>query len=1127
MQQDIGPTDSVNATGVELTTPQEMPRLVDAFNWASTPLGAAAAWPDSLKAVVRILLTSRFPMWMAWGPDLTFLYNDAYRRTTLGKKHPWALGMPAAQVWHEIWNDVGPRIRQVMETGEASWDETLLLILERSGYREETYHTFSYSPLSSSDGRIEGILCVVMEDTVRVIGERQLASLSTLAEALAGAISKPDVFAAIERGLAHQKDMPCTLTYLLDEEDTRLKLVSRTGIDAGHPAASLAIDPAETAASWPIQQILSTRRGSTVDNLLELFPDLPPGCWDRPPARARLVPIARQGQDKPVGIFIAALNPYRQFDSFYEGFLDLITGQIAASITNANAYEQERKRAEELSELDRAKTTFFSNVSHELRTPLTLILGPIEDALTSQSPPSPQNLEMIHRNALRLLKLVNGLLDFVRIEVGKMRATFEATDLCVLTAQLASVFRSAIERAGLQLVVDCRPLPEPVYVDREMWEKIILNLISNALKSTYEGEIRVTVRPSGQQVQVSVSDTGTGISESDLPHLFQRFRRIDGARRRSHEGSGIGLALVQELVEMHGGSIHVKSTVGVGTEFTLTLQFGQEHLSRGRVIGNPVAESSLQGSAVAYVQEAMGWLSEGGLLKGEVAASAAGDEPRKPAPANPAERKPVILLVDDNADMRDYVSGLLAGRFQLVQAENGKTALVKAERLLPDLILTDVMMPEMDGFALLAALRENPATRNTPVMMLSARAGEEARIDGIDAGADDYLTKPFSARELLARVDAQLKLARLRKEAMEQQAALNLEIYKAKRFAWEALEHIPEVFYTFDRDYRFTYMNAAGTEVARRLGKELSGECIWDVLPELRGSIVDLSLRQAMEQRVALEFEYYYEPFANWFQLHVYPLPDEGIILYARDITETRKTEEALRKSEQLAVAGRLAASIAHEINNPLEAVTNLLFLANMDSNITGNTRNLLDTADKELRRLSHIAARSLKFYRQHTAPVLSSLEELVESVLFFYETEINMRKIRLERRYRPAPLVLYHQGEFRQVVTNLIGNALDALSRHGRLVVGVRLSSDSAGRRGVAVTVADDGSGMDREMLERLFHPFATTKGEAGTGLGLWVSKGILDKHHTKIAVRSRRDRGTVFRLFVPVEAMPSENQM
>ncbi len=1064
-------------------------------------------------------------MWMAWGPDLTILYNDAYRRTTLGKKHPWALGKPATQVWPEIWKDIGPLIHQVMETGEATWEETLLLILERSGYPEETYHTFSYSPLSGSDDRIVGMLCVVMEDTVRVIGERQLASLGTLAGSLAGAISRRDVFSAIERGLTNQKDMPCTLTYLFDESGTRLKLVSRTGIDSGHSAASLVIEPDASPSTWPIQQILSTNHGFTIDNLQELFPDLPHGCWDRPPARARLVPIARQGLDKPVGVFIAALNPYRQFDAFYEGFIDLITGQIAASITNANAYDQERRRSEELAELDRAKTTFFSNVSHELRTPLTLILGPIEDALTSQSPPSPQSLQMLHRNALRLLKLVNGLLDFVRIEVGKLRASFEATDLSLFTAQLASVFRSAVERAGLQLVVDCPPLPELVYIDREMWEKIILNLISNALKSTFDGEIRVTVRPVGEQVQVSVTDTGTGISESDLPHLFQRFRRIDGARRRSHEGSGIGLALVRELVEMHGGSIHVKSTVDVGTEFTLFLPLGKEHLSRGSVVSNRAAASSLQESVVAYVQEAMGWLGDSDRLRGEITPGAADDAPRKTA-TNSVEPAPVILMADDNADMREYVSSLLGGRFQLIQAGTGKAALAEAERMLPDLVLTDIMMPEMDGFALLAALRQNSATRSIPVIMLSARAGEEARIDGIEAGADDYLTKPFSARELLARVDAQLKFARLRKETAEQQAALNLEISKAKRFAWEALEHIPDIFYTFDGNYRFTYMNAAGALTAQRLGKDLLGECLWDLLPELRATIVETSFRQAMEQQLALDFEYYYEPFANWFQINVYPLPDEGIIVYARDITETRKTEEALRKSEQLAAAGRLAASIAHEINNPLEAVTNLLYLANMDRNVPGNSRLLLETADRELRRLSHIAARSLKFYRQHNAPVPSSLEELIESVLFFYETEINTRQISLERRYLKAPKVLYHPGEFRQVITNLIGNALDALSRHGRLVVGVRPSRNADGVLGVAVIVADNGSGMEREILDRLFHPFATTKGEAGTGLGLWVSKGILDKHNTKIAVRSRPNRGTAFRLFVPVEAAPSDNQ-
>ena len=454
-----------------------MSALVEAFDWASTPLGASAAWPDSLKATVRILLTSRFPMWMAWGPSLTFLYNDAYARSTLGKKHPWGLGKTAPEVWSEIWNDIGPLIDRVLSTGEASWEENLLLILERSGYREETYHTFSYSPLSDSAGKIAGMLCVVMEDTARVIGERQVASLSTLAASLTDSIEQQDVYAAIERGLANQKDMPFALVYLCDETTNTLKLVSRTGIAVDHPAASEEIDPDSSATPWPLRQLFSGRRALTVEDLGDLFPGLPIGDWDTEPTHARLVPIARQGQESPAGVFIAALNPYRQLDAGYAGFLDLVAGQIGASITNSEAFELERKRAESLAELDRAKTAFFSNISHELRTPLTLILGPVEDALSSGNNPSRPSLEMLYRNAQRLLKLVNGLLDFVRIESGRLHATFEATDLPALTAQLASVFRSAVERAGLRFIVECAPLPEPIYVDREMWEKIVLNLL--------------------------------------------------------------------------------------------------------------------------------------------------------------------------------------------------------------------------------------------------------------------------------------------------------------------------------------------------------------------------------------------------------------------------------------------------------------------------------------------------------------------------------------------------------------------------------------------------------------------------------------------------------------------------
>jgi signal transduction histidine kinase len=1109
--------DGSTALEAEGQTPR-MSELVGGFDWSSTPLGDAATWPPGLKTTVRILLTSQFPMWMAWGPELTVLYNDAYARTTLGKKHPWALGKPARIVWPEIWKDVAPRIERVLETGEASWDETLPLILERSGYPEETYHTFSYSPLVGPDGRNAGMLCVVMEDTGRVLGERQLAFLGTLAATLVDANTKDQVFKAIERGLANQKDIPFALVYLFEDADSRLRLAARCGIDAGHPAAANEIVLDSPACPWPMELLTSTEP-VTLENLSEWFTGLPTGAWDIPPERARLVPFARKGQIAPAGVFIAALNPYRQLDSRYAGFLDLIAGQISASITNAEAYEEEKKRAEALAELDRAKTSFFSNVSHELRTPLTLILGPIEDALTSQAPPTAASLEMLHRNALRLLKMVNGLLDFVRIEAGRPHAAYEPTDLSLLTARLASVFRSAVERAGLQLIVECPPLPEPVYVDREMWEKIVLNLLSNALKSTFDGEIRVVLSTDGAAAALKVSDTGTGIAAPDLPYLFERFRRVEGAPRRSHEGSGIGLALVKELVEMHGGTIAVESTQAIGTTFTVKVPFGQQHLTPGHVVADSLNPVVLQGSAAAYVREAMGWLPGTDGLMGEITRSDASDRlPRTQAGEKP-ETKPMVLLVDDNADMREYVRGLLAGRFNVVTAPNGRAALDVASRACPDLVLTDVMMPEMDGFALLEALRRNPETRVVPVIMLSARAGEESRIEGLEAGADDYLAKPFTARELVARVEAQIKMARMRKQAGDTEAALTHEIQQARQFAWEALEHIPDSFAMLDRDYKVTYMNRAAATISA--GIPHLGRCFWDLYPMLLGTSLETNFRRAMDERVPVDFEQYFssEESEQWFHFQLYPEPGQGLIVYMRETTEARRTEQALLRSEQLAAAGRLAASIAHEINNPLEAVTNLLFLVKMDESLQESSKGLLEVADRELQRLSHITSRSLKFYRQRTAPSLTSMAEIIESVLFFHETELKMRGIDLERRYRDASPVLCFTGELQQVLTNLISNALEAVPEKGRMYLRVQPATDRDGRSGVAVTVADRGTGMDRYTMGRLFHPFVTTKGESGTGLGLWVSKGILDKHHGTIRVRSRKGEGTAFRMFLPLD--------
>jgi PAS domain S-box-containing protein len=746
----------------------DLAKLVRERDWSTTPLGPVEQWPQSLQTTVNILLTSRYAMWMGWGDQLTMLYNDAYR-PTLGIKHPWALGRPTEEVWAEIWRDIGPRIQTVLSTGEATYDEALMLFLERSGFPEETYHTFSYSPLTDDDGRVSGLLCVVTEETDRVISERRMTTLRELASALGSCNTEPEVLAAVVRQLgSNTKDLPFTLTYLFDARGTA-RLACATGMSEGHPTAPRSI-AAEDTAIWPAREVFLHSPSNLLCDLRDAGPGLSRGAWDKAPEQSVVVPIRQQGHDRPAGFLVAGINPYRRFDDSYGGFVDLIAGQIAAGVSNARAYEEERRRAQALAELDHAKTQFFSNVSHEFRTPLTLMLAPLEDVLGKpDAEVRPENrdlLTVVHRNGLRLLRLVNSLLDFSRIEAGRVKALYTPTDLAALTAELASSFRSATERAGLQLVVDCSPLPEPVFVDREMWEKVVLNLLSNAFKFTFEGSITVRLRAVDGCAELRVVDTGTGIPEYELPHLFERFHRVEGARGRTFEGSGIGLALVQELVRLHGGALGVESAPGRGSSFIVEIPFGEAHVDPARLAPREEPGVSTAVRAEAFVEEALRWLPQAGQSwSPETVVGPAAPSAGDPGESVPGAKAGTVLVADDNADMRDYVRRLLKGHYDVIGAANGEQALALALERRPDLVLSDIMMPGLDGFGLLRALRAHPETQITPVILLSARAGEEARTEGMDAGADDYIVKPFSARELFARVGAHLRMARLRREA--------------------------------------------------------------------------------------------------------------------------------------------------------------------------------------------------------------------------------------------------------------------------------------------------------------------------------------------------------------------------
>jgi signal transduction histidine kinase/DNA-binding response OmpR family regulator len=720
------------------------------------------------------MLTSQQPIWIGWGKDLTYLYNDPYK-SIIGGKHPWALGRPTAEVWREIWGEIAPLLNKAMTEEEGTYVEEQLLIMERNGYPEETHYTYSYSPIIDDDGTTGGIFCANTDDTQRVIGERQLALLRELAAGTAHARTWQQ---ACENGAyalsTNPHDLPFALLYVLEPGSDTAMRVGATGIDLDHPSAPETIS-INSPAPWPLTEALRDGDPRLVSNLSQLFETpFPRSVWKTPPHQAIVLPIPATGETGRTGFLIAGLNPFRLPDDNYKGFLGLVAGQLGAAIGNAEAYQYQQRRVEALAQIDRAKTAFFSNISHEFRTPLTLMLGPLEETLAQPSlpPQQLQDLSLVHRNGLRLLKLVNTLLDFSRIEAGRMQANFEKVDLAALTTDIASNFSSVTERVGLKLIVDCPALPDSVYVDRDMWEKIVLNLMSNAFKFTLEGQITVRMRASsdGSAAQFSVIDTGIGISPEEFPRLFERFRRIESARGRSFEGSGIGLALVQELVKLLGGDISVESQPDVGSTFTATVPFGTAHLpEHGRHLISEAADTeppitSANVRVQTYLDEALGWSrrSPNDWSEGPSPGFADSFERTPQAPNGQCYR---VVLADDNADMRDYAGRLLrdAG-FHVDVAPDGETAFEIVRHARPDLVLSDVMMPKLDGFGLLSRLRADPELSHIPVLLLSARAGEEAQVEGLGSGADDYLTKPFAARELIARVEGNLRLARARRE---------------------------------------------------------------------------------------------------------------------------------------------------------------------------------------------------------------------------------------------------------------------------------------------------------------------------------------------------------------------------
>ena len=1092
-----------------------------ALDWSENPLGPVRQWPNSLKTLVSAMLASRFAMRILWGPEFIFLYNDGYRPVLGASKHPWAMGSRTSESFREVWPIVGPMFEKVY-AGESVALDDRLLPLDRNGYLEECYFTLSYSPIRDDDGKVSGVLGVVHETTERVLSSRRLATLRELAALAARADTAEgaceSAATALGRGSA---DVPFVLLYLLADDGRSSRLVGLSGLPPDGPATPAIIDHDDaTSNGWPLARASANRALGVVDDVRSRFGVVQAGPYPEPVTSAVLMPLSRPGQERPYGFLVAGVNPRHALDEAYRTFFELASEHVVSAISNAVAYQQERRRAESLAEIDRQKTAFFSNVSHEFRTPLTLMLGPLSDALSSpERTLSGTNLVAAHRNALRLLKLVNSLLEFSRIEAGRVEATYRATDLSAMTRELSSAFDSLAKRAGLRLEIDCPALREPVFVDREMWEKVVLNLLSNAFKFTFEGSIHVSLEEASGAATLRVRDTGVGIPRAQLGKVFERFHRIEGVRARTHEGSGIGLALVTELVRLHGGTIDVESEAGKGSTFTVRVPLGSAHLPAAR-IGSGDKSTPAQLGVAPYVEEASRWMSDDSESTEPFVGS---------SEAAGSTRGARVLVVDDNADMRDYLRGALGAHYAIDTATDGEVALQRLAVVVPDLVLTDAMMPNLDGMGLVRAIRADERTRSLPVIMLSARAGEESRVEGLEAGADDYLTKPFSTRELVARVRTHIELGRLRARIEAERRAAT----EAERERLHALLMQAPVAICLLRGKDHVYELANPPYVELIGGRSIVGKPLRDALPEVAPVVVPILDRvfttgeafYGNEFPIPVERNGVIQELCFNFVYKAVVDPTgriEGIAVVASEVTEqVRARFVAEELSRALSASNReldqFAYVASHDLKAPLRGISNLSQWIEeaLAGKLEGETQEHMRMLRGRVQRLEALIDGILSYSR---AGRTRDRVERVDVAALLAETRelLSPRAGATIEVGDGMPVIEAERVALQQVFLNLVSNAL----KHARkpdAYVTITCTDEKGFHH---FRVIDDGPGIAPEYHERIWGMFTTLQPRdqvEGAGIGLSVVKKIVESRGGSVRVESQPGQGATFHVLWP----------
>lgn len=593
--------------------------------------------------------------------------------------------------------------------------------------------------------------------------------INAITTAIRSSLDPQEIFAAITQQLGQALHADGCVLSLWTEGDEFVQCVGlhdatqsphqTTKVGSSDTTASPTMPPAELSRGLPqsilpiagnpvLKQLMLTKQ-PVILNDLEHYPEM--NITEHPfqySTRSLLVvPLLSDGQI--IGSISLRQNfQPRRWQLSEIGLAQAVAAQAAIAVQQARLYQKTRQQAEQLLELDRQKTEFFQNISHEFRTPLTLTIGPLESAVSQRQGLSYEQSVIALRSSRRLLRLVNQLLDLQRLDAGRMQPSFRPCDLVDFVTQTVDSFRLYCERKGITLSIHLETCPA-VYLDLEKFDKVLYNLLSNAMKFTPAGgSITVSMQPAGNHCVLKVIDTGIGIRPDQIPHLFERFRQAEGSANRSYEGSGLGLALVKELVELHGGQVAVDSTYGQGSTFTIWLQAGFAHLPPQQVID---VQAEIQPSRAAIELADVDMESQ--TAEAQDTAHTPEAQPVHALLPHTDTSMPRILIVDDNPDLRSYVSGILREQgYQTWMARNGAEGYQMAQTLRPYLIVTDLMMPLVSGLDLIRMIREDEDLKGTPIVLLTAKVDEDTRIEGAERGADAYLSKPFNDRELLAEV---------------------------------------------------------------------------------------------------------------------------------------------------------------------------------------------------------------------------------------------------------------------------------------------------------------------------------------------------------------------------------------